>query len=153
MTTIAILFAFAQAEKMINDPQLTSPQVSVEPVDTFVQKAVDKLKALNPSYFIGVRKIVIDMGQGYGRVESGPGKDPAVIHINLATIKNQLKSQLGNASQPEFEKELVRQIAETIAHEKGHIGSFNETQGFVGGEQPAEAEEGAIRSRLTNALP
>lgn len=148
MGSISILRAFAQAQQMLNDPQLSSPQVSVEPVDTFVQKAVDLLKSKDSQFFVGVRRIVIDMGQGYGRVESGPGKDPAVIHINLAAIKNSLKSQLGNAPQGQFEEQLVKQIAEVIAHERGHTKSFKEDQGFVGGEAPAEAAEREMHQKL-----
>ena len=153
MSNIAILYSFAQAQQLLNDPQLSSPQVSIEPVDTLVQKAVDLIKSKEPNFFIGIRKIVIDMGQGYGRVESGPGKDPAVIHINLSAIKNTLKSQLGNAPQPEFDSKLIRQVAEVIAHERGHAKSFDPQKGFVGNEAPAEAAEREMHQKLQNALP
>lgn len=130
------------------DAELASPDIRIEPVDTFIQKAVDLLKRVNPSYFIGVRKIIADTGQGFGHVASGPNQDPAVIHLNLSKIKSELQSKLQGASQQDLEKEFVRQIALTIAHERGHISSFKPTSGFVGGESPAEAEENSMLGKI-----
>jgi hypothetical protein len=137
----------AQQEQL--DPELSSPEVKIEPADAEIQKAIALLKSINPSYFVGVRKIVVDAGGGaYGFVESGQNKDPAVIHINLAKIRNELKSKLPAATKEQFEKELVRQIATTVSHERGHIKSFKPETGFEGGESPAESEERQMLSRI-----
>jgi|ERR1700722_371207 len=147
---------FAQVRNIVSkyvkfsqmDAELASPDIKVEPGDTYIQKAVELLKRMNPSYFVGVRKIVADMGKGLGHVASGPGQDSAVIHINLSRIKSELQAKLPNAPQNQFEKEFVRQIALTIAHEKGHVGSFKQESGFVGGESPAESEESSMMGKV-----
>lgn len=130
------------------DPELTSPQIKVEPADTLIQQAVDMLKKINPNYFVGVRKIVLDAGQGFGHVSSGGGNDPAVIHINLPKIKAELQSKLTNATEEQKQKELVRQIAITISHERGHVGSFKPEGGFIGGEGPAQSEEQSMTGKV-----
>jgi hypothetical protein len=130
------------------DAELASPDIKIEPGDTFIQKAVDMLKRVNPNYFVGVRKIEADMGEGLGHVASGPGQDPAVIHINLPRIRSELQAKLPGVPQEQFEKEFVRQIALTIAHEKGHVGSFKPEGGFAGGESPAEQEASSIMPKI-----
>ena len=65
-------------------------------------------------------------------VESGQQKDPSVVNINMGKIKQ----EGGND-----ETAAVIAAATTIAHEVGHVKSYNQQQGFVGGESPAEAEE------------
>jgi hypothetical protein len=130
------------------DPELASPEIKVEPADTLIQEAVNMLKRINPNYFVGVRKIVLDAGQGFGHVSSGGNNDPTVIHINLPKIKAEIQSKLMNASEEQRQKELVRQIAITISHEKGHVSSFKPEDGFVGGEQPAMSEEQSIGPKV-----
>lgn len=130
------------------DAELASPDIKIEPGDTYIQKAVELLKRMNPNYFVGVRKIEADMGEGLGHVASGPGQDPTIIHINLPRIKSELQSKLSGATPDQFEKEFVRQIALTIAHEKGHVGSFKQESGFAGGESPAQSEESSMMGKL-----
>lgn len=125
------------------DPQLQSPNVVIEPANSLIQKAVDLLKKVDPGYFSGVRKIVVSSSPDYGHVESGPNKDPAVINVNMARIQNE-----GQGS----EKDIVRALATTIAHERGHVKSFDANLGFQGGEGPAVAEEQRIAT-LINNLP
>ena len=115
------------------DPQLSGPNVVVEPMEPVVQKAIELLKRMDPNYFSGVKKIVVaPASMYYGFVESGPDKDPSVINVNMAKIKAESGGQ-GPAA--------VVSAATTIAHERGHVGSFDDSQGFVGGESPADAEE------------
>jgi hypothetical protein len=143
--------AFLKEAQTPTDPELASPSVVVEPADTIIQQAVDKLKSINPSYFVGVRKIVVDTGQGYGHVAAGGGNDPAVIHINLSRIKSEVSSKMSGANQEQMQQEMVRQVASTIAHEKGHVASYKPDQGFVGAEQPAEAEAAQMAPKLNVA--
>jgi hypothetical protein len=143
-----IISNYVKFAQQINDPELASPQITVEPADTLIQKAVDLLKKSNPSYFVGVRKIVLDSGSAYGFVESGKDKDPSVIHLNLQKIKSEIAFKLSNLPKDQQEQEVVRQIAMTIAHEKGHINSYKPETGFVGGEQPAEAEANRVAPNL-----
>lgn len=142
--TLKLAYKFAQQ----SDPELASPEIKVEPADTLVQKAVDMLKKINPSYFVGVRKIVISTSSAYGFVESGPGKDPAIIHINLSKIKSDVQSKYGGMGKEQMEQEIAREIASVISHERGHISSYNPQQGFVGGEGPAEQEEKNMAMKL-----
>lgn len=115
------------------DPELTSPEVKVEPADTYIAKAIALLKQQNNSFFVGVRKVVVDQGgdSSYGHVSSGGDNDPTVIHINLSKIKSELKSKLQNVSQDQFDKELIRQIALVLTHEKMHQKSFSQTNVFA----------------------
>lgn len=144
----SIVYGYLKFSQQL-DPELSSPEIKIEPVDTYIQKAVDLLKKVNPSYFIGVRKIVADTGAGFGHVSSGGGQDPAVIHINLPKIKTELQSKLRGAPQDQFDKEFIRQIAITISHEKGHVVSFKPESGFPG-EQPAESEEHSMATKIDN---
>ena len=121
------------------DQELDSPNVVIEPVNSVIDKAVKILQRMEPNYFVGSRRIVISMEPNYGHVESGPGKDPAVINININRILNESGGDT-------IGSEAVIATATTIAHEKGHVGSFDSEQGFVGGEGPAEAEEQRVRS-------
>lgn len=122
------------------DPQLQAPSISIEPMDTLVQRAVDFLKQQDPNYFVGVRKIRVIPSASYGYVESGEGKDPAVININLDRIKNETRAHMTGAPQNQLDVAIIQALVETIAHERGHVQSYNTEQGFVGGETPAEAE-------------
>jgi len=114
------------------DVELESPNVVVEPMQPVIQKATEVLKRMNPQYFVGVRKIKAGVSPHFGHVESGPDKDPAVININLGMVSQ--KAQEYNAN-PVVASAIV------LAHEKGHVGTFEAQQGFVGGESPAEQEE------------
>lgn len=142
-----MIYNHMKLSQVITDPELASPDIKVEPMESNIQKAVEMLKKINPSYFVGVRKIVVDTGAGYGHVSSGPGQDPSVIHINLSKIKNEIQSKLGGASKEQQERELVRQIASTISHERGHVASFKPETGFPG-EAPAEAEESSMIGKI-----
>lgn len=144
-----IVSGFMKSSQQTADPELASPEIKIEPVDTFIQKAVDLLKQMNPNYFIGVRKIVVDAGPGFGHVSSGANQDPAVIHINMSKIKAELQSKMSGAPKEQLDKELVRQIALTISHEKGHVASYKPETGFPG-ESPAETEENSMMGKIDN---
>lgn len=136
------------AQQMPTDAEISSPNIVIEPVEGAVQKAVDLLRGIDPNYFVGVRKIVVSpSGGAYGMVESGDGKDPSVIHLNLNRIRSELQGRLGGDPQA-LEKELVRQLASTISHERGHVKSFHPQQGFVGGESPAESEASRLKPQI-----
>ena len=125
------------------DTELDSPNVRIEPMESVVQKAVDLLKQKDPNYFKGVRSVVLNAsGSSYGHVESGPDKDPSIINLNFARIKQEVMSKGGS------KEDIVRAVAEIIAHEKGHVASYKPEQGFVGGENPAEQEAQRIRGLL-----
>jgi hypothetical protein len=111
-----------------------TPNITIQPGRPETNCALDILKLFDPNYFIGVKNIVVGPSADYGHVESGPGKDPATIYINADRIVAESGgSQSGKAA--------ALAAASVIAHEKGHVGSFNNEQGFVGGEGPAEAQE------------
>lgn len=126
------------------DPELDSPNIVIEPQESLIQKAVELIKSKDPNYFKGVRKIIVGNFPAYGRVESGPGKDPAIIQLNFQRTKNEvtsiLRSKNPSISQQEIDDAIVKSLAATITHEKGHVGSFKPESGFAGGESPAEQE-------------
>lgn len=142
----AIKLAFQQT----GDPELDSPNIKIEPQETLIQKAVELVKKEDPNFFQGVRKIVSGDEPNYGHVESGPGKDPTVIHVNFPRISREVKQRMQGAPQEEIEKEIARQIGSTIAHERGHVFSFDPQSGFKGGEAPAEQAEQEMMQRLRN---
>lgn len=132
----ALFYKLAQMPGI--DQELESPNVVVQPGTPVIQKAVEVLKRMDPNYFKGARQIVVGVSPHFGHVESGPGKDPAVININL----NRIVQEAGGQTQG---PEVVVAAAVIIAHEAGHVKSFNAQQGFVGGEAPAEQEENRVR--------
>jgi hypothetical protein len=135
-------------DNTITDAELSSPNVVIEPAQSLVQKAVDLLKKTDPGYFVGVRKIVIAPEANYGHVESGAGKDPAVIHLNLDRIQRETRTRMTNQPQTSVDEAIVQAVAQTIAHERGHVKSYTPQTGFQGGEGPAEAEE----QRISNLI-
>ena len=120
--------------QQISDLELDGPNVVVQPTEPVINKAINLLKKMDPGYFKGVRRIQVSpASMYYGFVESGPDKDPTVVNINMSKINQQSGS--------ENDINAVFAAATTIAHEVGHVRSYNQEQGFVGGESPAEAEE------------
>jgi hypothetical protein len=140
----ATIVAFAQP----SDPELESPNIIIEPQESLIHKAVELIKSKDPNFFKGVRKIVSGDQPNYGHVESGPGKDPAIINLNSPRINREVKSKMQGAPQEEIDKEIVRQLAGTIAHERGHIMSFDPQSGFKGGETPAEQAEKELLQKI-----
>ena len=121
---------FIQKYGQLVDAELNTPAVVIQPMEPVINKAVNLLKRMDPNYFQGVRRIQVSPASiYYGFVESGQQKDPSVVNINMGKIKQ----EGGN--------DAVIAAATTIAHEVGHVKSYNQQQGFVGGESPAEAEE------------
>ena len=76
---------------------------------------------------------MIGPSANYGYVQSGPGKDPTVIYLNADRIVGEAGQQNGKAA--------AIAAARVIAHEKGHVASYDQEKGFVGGESPAETQE------------
>lgn len=144
---------FVKAAKLIKeaqeiqDPELASPNIEVQPAESQIQEAVQRIKSKEPSYFVGVRSIVVSPGSGYGFVESGQNKDPNVIHINLQKIKSDVSQQMSGADQKDINEAIVNAVVETIAHEKGHISGYKPESGFAG-EGSAEQESQRVQSKF-----
>lgn len=124
------------------DPELESPNVRFQPGRNEIARAIKILQRMDPNYFKGVREIVVTPGAYYGFVESGEGKDPSVIHVNADKIVQESGQEQG--------PEAAIATAITIAHEKGHVASYNMEQGFVGGESPAQQEENKVKGWIEN---
>ena len=129
--------------KYAQDAGLNTPNVKLQPGRPEANCALEILKLWKPDYFVGVREIVIGPSADYGHVESGPDKDPAIIYINA----DRIVSESGGAQSG---KAAAIAAASVIAHEKGHVSSFNPQQGFVGGEGPAEAQEREFENWLNS---
>ena len=125
--------AWMYADIYLKWAQVESPNITIQPGRPEANCALEILKRWKPDYFVGVSEIVIGPSANYGYVESGPDKDPSVIYINADRIVAESGHQRGRAA--------AIGCAQVIAHEKGHVASFNPEQGFVGGETPAEAQE------------
>jgi hypothetical protein len=113
---------------------VNTPNVTIQPGRPEANCALEILKLWKPDYFVGVRSIVIGPSANYGHVESGHGKDPSIIYLNADRIVSEAGGQQGGQA-------AALATAKVIAHEKGHVASFNPQQGFVGGESPAESQE------------
>jgi hypothetical protein len=122
--------------------QVETPNISIQPGKPEANCALEILKLWKPDYFVGVSEIVIGPSANYGYVESGPDKDPSRIYINADRIVAESGVQQGRAA--------AIACAQVIAHEKGHVASFDESQGFVGGETPAEAQEAEFENWLNS---
>lgn len=137
-------YASIFAKTALFDAELASPEVVIEPFETIVDAAIKKIrKFVDPNYFKGIRKIKITPGPNYGHVRSGPDQDPTIVNINANRVKQELKDVP--------EEEIVNIIASILGHEVGHVRSFDEQQGFVGGETPADAEEERVLSLLRDS--
>jgi len=122
---------------------VNTPNVTIQPGRPEANCALEILKLWKPNYFVGVREIVVGPSANYGHVESGPGKDPAVIYLNADRIVSEAGGQQGGQA-------AALAAAKVIAHEKGHVASFNPQQGFVGGESPAENQEHDFENWLSS---
>jgi hypothetical protein len=122
---------------------INTPNVTIQPGRPEANCALEILKLWKPDYFVGVRNIVIEPSANYGHVESGAGKDPAVIYLNADRIVSESGGQQGGQA-------AALATAKVIAHEKGHVASFNPQQGFVGGETPAEGQEQEFENWLNS---
>lgn len=111
--------------------------IIIEPFEPLIQKAIDAIEKKIPGYFSGIKKIVLESGDPghFGKVQSD---QQDVIFISL----NKMKSAMGGAD----EEAIIKQVADTLAHEMGHIKSK-----FQGGEAPAETEEKQMHDRLVDA--
>ena len=116
-----------------NDPELSSPNIIVEPVEPIVNKAVSLLKRYQSNYFVGVRKIVAGTGNNYGHVSNK--KDPYTVYVNISRILNE--------SDKEDKREAIISCALTISHEIGHMKKFDDEKGF-GSEGDAQSEENKV---------
>jgi hypothetical protein len=131
-----ILNELYKAGQLNNDPQTASPSVLVEPLDSNIQAAVELLKRMDGSFFVGVSKIIAGPEANYGHASS---TDPTVVHINLGRIVSETKKD-------NSKRNIISALAETIAHEVGHIKSFDSEKGFVGNESPALAMEQKVNN-------
>lgn len=128
-----ILGELYKAGQLNNDPQTASPNIIIEPIDSNIQSAVELLKRMDGNYFAGISKIVAGSEANYGHVSSD---HPEEIHINLSRIANETKTD-------NSKRNIIVSIALTIAHERGHVKSYDGEK-FVNGESPALAEESKV---------
>ena len=122
------------------DAELESPNIVIQPYEEIIDAAVKKIKALEGNYFKGIRRIEVAPSSDYGHVKSGPNEDPTVVFINSSRVKQELANT--------EEDEMVNVVAGILAHEVGHVRSYDPQKGFVGGETPAEAEEQRVLQLL-----
>lgn len=139
-------------------PEPPTPDVVIEPMDPAIQKAVQKIKSLEPSAFYNVKKIVVHPGGGSGQlghVEMGPQKDPREIHIFKDRIL-QLLRQKGKTDPKALEEATERALIEVITHEIGHIGKTRTQEQVIKtpflGEPEAERQSKEFVGRLADDM-
>ena len=107
------------------------PQILM-PGEIIVRKAVSKLNNEFPGIFKNVKEIrVSSEGANVAHVTNDP-KFPGVIFLDFYKIKSQISSRINQPGEAQ-EDALINAIAETLAHEIGHLDS-----NFQGNEFPAE---------------
>lgn len=141
MVTIHKTYYFSHI--FLKHAQIGSPNVKIQPGRPETNCAVDILKLWKPDYFMNVESVVLGPEANYGHVESGPGKDPHVIHVNIDRVVQEAGGQQSG-------KAAALACAKVIAHERGHVTSFDDKQGFVGGEGPAEQQEREFETWLNS---
>lgn len=111
--------------------RFASIDIVIEPEESAVREAVNKLKGSNPKYFDGVKKIVVEHGNPKSPY-LGKATGENIIYISLDAIKNQLDGSGNGGDRQAF----VNEVLKTIGHEVAHIrGDMAHT------EAPSEAEE------------
>ena len=140
---IQVITRFVNIFRKYAQDQTNTPNITIQPGRPETNCALDILKLWNPNFFVGVFEIVVHPSANYGFVESGEGKNPKTIHINADRIVAESGGQQNG-------KAAALAAASVIAHEKGHVASFTDEQGFVGGESPAEAQEQELKQWLNS---
>lgn len=105
----------------------SASSIRIEPFESLVDRAVKIVEQeLGSGALSKVKTIVLESGVSdhYGQVKSD---HPDTIFLSF----NRIRTELANAG----EGAVVRQLAETIVHELGHLEAD-----FKGGETPAEAK-------------
>ena len=147
--------SFMEAAKILSaqktDPIVSTPRVRIEPQETIVEKAVSKITNKIGNYFVGVSTVKTDNSiSGYGETRSD---DPTIFYLNLGKFKNEvfpkIKQMNPNASPQDLEDLFANAIAETLAHEKGHMKDVSQT-GVLAPESVAEQEAERTMSQIVS---
>lgn len=118
--------------------RFASIDIIIEPEESAVREAVNKLNGADPKYFDGVKKIVVEHGSPKSPY-LGKSTGESIVYISLDAIKNQLESQGLKGDQAAFINELVK----TLGHEVKHIRG-----GMAPTESPSEVEEKILEQRF-----
>ena len=135
------------------EPNIGTPNVSVQPYEPLVIEAVNELKNGQPDMFNNVTNINIDLG--YGQFGSVTNVSPNTITLNMNNIKEEAAKQTGqqiSGSDPRDADILKFYIKQTISHELAHLGdlgsSTDPSNPFPGGESIADrAQEQFVQSQ------
>jgi hypothetical protein len=118
--------------------RFSSIDIIIEPEESAVREAVNKLKGADPKYFDGVKKVVVEHGNPKSPY-LGKATGDGIVYISLDAIKNQLKTQ----GVEEDRQALINELVKTLGHEVTHIrGGMQPT------EAPSEVEEHVLEQRF-----
>ena len=109
-----MIFPSAQNEIL---QALANLDIVIEPEESAVRSAVNKLKQMDQHYFDGVQKIVVEQGNAHSPY-LGKSTSDKIIYLSLDTIKEALKQK---GYTPDNAEALANEIIETLGHEKTHI--------------------------------
>jgi len=119
--------------------KIKSPEVEITGKPA-VDAAIRLVKKHQPNIFVGVEKVVVETAPDGNKLGYVTNKDDQskMVHIVLPTNVEEAKKKLGktNVSQPILDEAASIVIANTIAHEVGHV-----LDDLKSGEAPAEAKE------------
>lgn len=116
----------------------------IMPGETLIRKAVSRLNNKNPGFFKNVKEIrVAPGGSGYAYVTNKPDS-LGVIFLDFNRIKTEISSRMINQPKEALNEQIITSLAETIAHEVGHLDAKLE-----GGEFPAEQKARDVMRVMT----
>jgi hypothetical protein len=130
-------------KSVINDlfAKFASLDIVIEPEESVIREAVNKLKASDSKYFDGVKKIVVEHNNPNSPYV-GKATGESIIYISIDAIRNQLKAAGGDIDQ----QALVNEVLKTIGHEVAHIKG-----GMAPTEVASEIEEAKLDSQFPTA--
>lgn len=132
------IFHHTYMDPITNLPQIILP--GYEPI----RSAVSKLNNKFPGIFKNVKEIRVGPSAGIGYVTNDP-KAEGVIFLDFHKIKTQIASHIPNVG-AEQDAALVNALAETIAHEVGHLDDH-----MLHAEFPAEEKARQTMQQLNMA--
>lgn len=118
--------------------RFASIDILIEPEESAVREAVNKLKATNPKYFDGVKKIVVEHGNPKSPYV-GKSTSEDVIYISIDAIRDQLDM----AGQKDNQQAFVNEILKTLGHEAAHIHNHMQPT-----ETASEIEESILEQKF-----
>jgi len=137
-------FAQAIEEKKEN---VGTAQVTVEPANNNVDKAIQKIRENSPEIITPLTNIRTDLNKDiFGEFSS---EHEHTVFLNVPKIENEVRTKLEGSSEDDIQTEIINQIALVISHEFGHQHAY--TNNGDTSEAPAEQKEKEVKEKITSS--